>query len=43
MPGQGTALGLAAKTTETIRIETTGQWEFRKASLQVKAKQQVVQ
>ena len=43
MPGQGAALRLAANTTEAMRIETTGQWEFREAHLQVKAKHQAVQ
>ena len=43
MPGQGAAMGLAANTTEARRIETTRQWEFREARLQVKAKQQAVQ
>ena len=35
--------GVGSKTTEAMRVETAGHWEFREARVQVKAKQQAVQ
>ena len=40
---QGTALVLAAKTSQAMEIVTTGQWGSYEACLQVKAKRQAIQ